>query len=150
MGTNATRGAGRMRAAHASNEQGVIPVSKLQTLSTWNGKGRHRTKPHNDRSAKAGQQWGKHAIVGTVLASSRLTHEQINITILGEPVACPTCGRIPKWDDEGNLCCNCKIWTDPEPAQEKPDKSLDAAIEREKRNQNYQKDLRKFFKRGWR
>lgn len=147
MGAEAARGAGRLRAAPASNDQSVISVTKLRTSSTRTRKGQYRTKPHSDRSAKAGQQWGRHAVVGMVEACSRLTRERISIIVLGEPVACPACGHVPVWDCEGNLCCRCRIWTDPDPTQE-PGRSPDAAIEHEKRNKNYQKDLRKFFKKG--
>jgi len=127
--------------------QGVTPVTKLQTVSAWCGKGQLRTKPHSDRSAKVGQAWGRHAVRETVQACSILTRELIAITIMGGPIACPKCGRVPVWDSEGNLVCNCKIWTDPDSTQ-KPGRSPDTAIEQEKRNQNYQSQLRKFFKRG--
>lgn len=133
----------------ACNERGVIPVTDLQTLSTCTRKGQHRTKPHSDRSGKMGREWSRHEVVGFVPASSVLTREPINVTILGEAVACPGCGYVPVWDSEGNLVCNCKIWTDPDPTQ-KPVGSPDSAIEGVKRNQNYQKDLRKFFKKGGR
>ena len=131
----------------ASRERGVIPVTDVPPVSTWSGKGRHRTGPHSDRSAKAGQEWSRHEVVGIVQASSVLTHEPITITVPGKAMSCPGCGYVPVWDREGNLVCNCKIWTDPDPTQ-KPVGSPDNAIEQAKRNQNYQKDLRKFFKKG--
>jgi len=133
----------------ASRERGVIPVSDVPSVSTWSGKGRHRAGPHSDRSAKAGQEWSRHEVVGIVPASSVLTRELINVSILGEALACQRCGYVPVWDSEGNLVCNCKIWTDPDPTQ-KLVGSPDSAIERQKRNQNYQNDLRKFFKKGGR
>jgi len=134
-----------LTSAIACSDQGVILVPDSYTISTC--KGQHRAKPHSDRSAKVGQQWGRHVVIGIVSACSVLTREQINIIVLGEPMACPGCGYVPVWDSGGNLVCNCKIWTDPDPAQERR-RSPDSAIERAKRNQIYQNDLRKFFKRG--
>lgn len=130
------------------NEQGVIPVTKLHTLSTWTGKGQHQTNPHSGRSTKAGQTWGRHDVVRIVPACSTTTRELVQVRVLGECSACPECGLVPVWDHRGNLACNCRIWGDPEPIQGQPDMSLGIKIIREKRNQNYQRDMRRFFKGG--
>lgn len=138
-------GADRLIAEAANDGQGVIPCSP-PLRSVWAGKGQPRTKAHSDRSAKAGQSWSRHEVTQIVPASSVLTREPISITVLGGPEACPECHCVPTWDIEGNLACHCRIWSDPDPNRKEP--SPDPAIEQQKRNQNYQRDMRRFFKGG--
>lgn len=127
--------------------QGVIPVTDSYTVSK-KIRGQHRTKPHSDRSSRVGQAWGRHSIIESVEASSRLTGEPIKINILGPADHCPDCGEVPRWDAEGNLVCECRIWSGP--AAKPPREDPDTVNERALRNQNYQKDLRRFFQKGGR
>lgn len=127
--------------------QGVIPVTELDTVSK-KIRGQHRTKPHSDRSSRVGQAWDRHSIIDSVEASSRLTGEIIKVNILGPAGYCPDCGEVPRRDREGNLACECRIWSGPSEKTLREDP--DSVNERALRNQNYQKDLRRFFKKGGR
>lgn len=79
-------------------------------------------------------------------ASSRLTGELVTINVLGPADQCPECGEVPTWDREGNLACQCRIWSDA--PEKEPHEDPDSVNERTLRNQNYQKDMRRFFKKG--
>jgi len=127
--------------------QGVIPVTESYTLSK-KIRGQHRTPPHSDRSSRVGQAWGRHPIIDTLEASSRLTGKIIKVNILGPADHCPDCGEVPRWDRERNLACRCRIWSDP--SEKPPREDPDSANERVLRSRNYQKDLRRFFKKGGR
>lgn len=127
--------------------QGVIPVTESYTLSK-KIRGQHRATPHSDRSSKVGQAWGRHPIIETLEATSRLTGEIIKVNILGPADSCPDCGEVPRWDREGNLVCECRIWSGP--SEKTPHEDPDSVNERALRNQNYQKNLRRFFKKGGR
>ena len=130
----------------ATSGQGVIPVTESYTVSKIHGQ--HRTKPHSDRSSRVGQAWGRHSIIGTVEASSRLTGEPIKVDVLGAADLCPECGEVPRYGPEGNLTCQCRDWSSPaaKPSHEDPDSVNERAL----RNQNYQRGMRQFFKKGGR
>jgi hypothetical protein len=134
-------------AASPPGEQGVIPVHEIHTVSK-KIRGQHRTTPHSDRSSKTGQAWGRHSIIETVEASSRLTGEVVKIDILGPATRCPDCGVVPRKDREGNLACECQIWSGP--SEKPPREDPDSVNARALRNQNYQRDMRRFFKKGGR
>jgi hypothetical protein len=127
--------------------QGVIPVTESYTVSK-KIRGQHCTKPHSDRSSRVGQAWGRHPIIETLEATSRLTGELIKINVLGPADQCPACGEVPRWDREGNLVCECRVWSGP--SEKTPCEDLDSVNERASRVQGYQKDLRRFFKKGGR
>ncbi len=127
--------------------QGVIPVQEIYT-SSKKIRGQHRAKPHSDLSSIVGRAWGRHPIIDTLDASSRLTGEPVRIDILGPAERCPDCGEVPRWDREGNLACECRIWAGP--AEKPPREDPDSVNERARRNQNYQRDLRRFFQKGGR
>ena len=127
-------------------EQGVIPVPGSYTVSKI--RGQHRTKPHSDRSSKVGQAWGRHSIMESVEASSRLTGEIVKVDILGPAERCNDCGEVPRWGREGNLACECRIWSDP--TEKTPRENPDSVNKRALRNQNYQRDMRRFFQKGGR
>lgn len=127
--------------------QDVIPVQEIYTVSK-KIRGQHRTTPHSDRSSKTGQAWGRHSIIDSVEASSRLTGEIIKVNVLGPTDKCPDCGEVPRWDREGDLVCGCRIWSGP--SEKPPCEDPDSANARALRNQNYQRDLRRFFKKGGR
>jgi hypothetical protein len=132
-----------------SSGQGVIPVTESYTVSKI--RGQHRTKPHSDRSSRVGQAWGRHSVIDALEASSRVTGEPIKVNILGPVDCCPECKEIPRWDSEGNLVCGCA--TDnikSGPSAKPPREDPDSANERALRNQNFQKDMRRFFKKGGR
>jgi hypothetical protein len=127
--------------------QDVIPVQEIYTVSK-KIRGQHHATPHSDRSSRMGQAWGRHPIIGTLEASSRLTGEPVKIDILGPAERCPDCGEVPRWDRSGDLVCECRIWSGP--TEKPPREDPDSANERALRNQNYQKDLRRFFQKGGR
>jgi len=77
-----------------------------------------------------------------------LTGEIIKVDILGPADHCPDCGEVPRRDCEGNLFCECRIWSGP--SEKTPREDPDSVNRRASRNQNYQKDLRRFFKKGGR
>ena len=134
-------------AASPPGEQGVIPVTELYTVSKKIC-GQHKTPPHSDRSSRVGQAWDRHSIIDSVEASSRLTGEIVKVDILGPAEHCSNCGKVPRWDNRGDLACACRIWSGPseKPQREDPD-SVNA---RARRNQNYQRDMRRFFQKGGR
>ena len=134
-------------AAGPHGEQSVIPVQEIYTVSK-KIRGQHKTPPHSDRSSKVGQAWGRHPIVDTLEASSRLTGEIVKIDILGPAETCPDCGEVPRWDSEGNLACECRIWSGP--SEKTPREDPDSVNAYALRNQNYQRDMRRFFKKGGR
>lgn len=106
-------------------------------------------KPHSDRSSKDGTFWGRHEIIANCPACSLLTREEITITILGEPEACPKCGYIPRYDGYGQLFCNCTIWNEEAQKQRHtPDPTADKIMFQATRSQQYQNDLRRFFRKG--
>jgi hypothetical protein len=84
--------------------------------------------------------------IGRYPACSMLDHKEIFITE-SELDVCPKCGFIPTYDEIGQLCCNCRIWSDPIPPHENIKISSDVEV-KERRNQNYQRDMRRFFKAG--
>jgi len=127
--------------------QGVIPVQAIYTVSK-KIRGQHKTPPHSDRSSKVGQAWGRHPIVATLEASSRLTGEIVKVDILGPAERCNDCGEVPRWGREGNLACECRIWSGP--SEKTPREDPDSVNERALRNQNYQRDMRRFFQKGGR
>ena len=127
--------------------QGVIPVTESYTVSK-KIRGQHHAKPHSERSSRVGQAWGRHPIIGTLEASSRLTGEIVAVNILGPADHCPDCGEVPRWGREGDLACQCRIWSGP--SEKTPREDPDSVNERALRNQNYQKDLRRFFHKGGR
>ena len=67
--------------------QGVIPVQEIYT-SSKKIRGQHRAKPHSDLSSIVGRAWGRHPIVATLEASSRLTGEIVKVDILGPAERC--------------------------------------------------------------
>ena len=134
-------------AQRAPGGQGVTPVTESYTLSK-KIRGQHRATPHSDRSSKVGQAWGRHPIIDTLEASSRLTGEPVKIDILGPAERCPECGVVPRWDHNGDLVCDCRIWSGP--SEKTPREDPDSVDARALRSQAYQKDLRRFFKRGGR
>ena len=130
-----------------SDEGVILKTPIIRTVSKI--RGQHRTKPHSDRSSRVGQAWGRHSIIDTLEASSRLTGEPIKVNVLGPADCCPDCGEIPIYDRKGNLECVCQApsWRSPaKPEREDPD-SMNG---RTKRNQNYQKNMRQFFRKGGR
>lgn len=128
-------------------EQGVIPVQEIYT-SSKKIRGQHRAKPHSDLSSIVGRAWGRHPIVATLEASSRLTGEIVKVDILGPAERCNDCGEVPRWGREGNLACECRIWSGP--SEKTPREDPDSVNERALRNQNYQRDMRRFFQKGGR
>jgi len=145
-----------LRAEATTGEQGVTPEKGVTTLSKKRRRRRaHRlpgqpmTAPRCDRGSKACKFSGRYEIAGTVPACSLLTCEEIKVTVWGDPVSCPECGYALQYDDAGDLICNCHIWGGPNVGQEpKKQPDVDAAIQKERRNQAYQRNLRQFFKRG--
>lgn len=133
-------------APRTATGRGALPVTESYTVSKI--RGQHRTKPHSDRSSRVGQAWSRHPIIGTLEASSLLTGEIIKVNVLGPADPCPYCGEVPRWNREGDLICECRTWSGP--SEKKPREDPDSVNERASRNQNYQRDLRRFFKKGGR
>jgi hypothetical protein len=127
---------------------GRDPMNKMYTLSTWKGKGRHRSTPHSDHSGKCGTAWSRAEVIAIYPACDLFTREEIKINILGQ-TACPECGYIASYDSSGRLACNCTVWNEgtPRPIRE-PDPSADAIMEQARQTQIRLRQLRKFAKGG--